>query len=378
MRSLKTALFSSLFIACLVLAAAHAQDWSGPYTGLQAGYGWGDTSGDLTNTPNAHLPHFSVPYDSGASGAIGGAHIGLDWQFGPWVVGAVGDAQGADIGGGVIRSHAQFQFKTTNDFDASIRARGGFTYDRLLFYGTGGLAWGSVKTQYSCPSCFNAPGPFATTDGFRMGWTIGAGVDVAIDPRWSAGVEYRYTELGSKGFSDSTVTTSQDNNSFTFNAVTLGVSYHFMPLVRSVAEPAPIVPAAAPMPVAPPIPAPIPMPPPRPQAMTPPAAFIVYFDFNKYSLTREAREILAQAADTFHDNGFARIELTGYTDSVGGGDYNMRLSRRRADAVSLYLERRGVPREVMDVEWRGKADQRVPTPEGVRERQNRRVEIVMP
>ena len=56
----------------------------------------------------------------------------------------------------------------------------------------------------------------------------------------------------------------------------------------------------------------------------------------------------------------------------------MRLSQRRADAVAGYLEKQGVPKSALDVKWFGKEHPRVPTPDGVREPQNRRVEIVMP
>jgi OOP family OmpA-OmpF porin len=70
--------------------------------------------------------------------------------------------------------------------------------------------------------------------------------------------------------------------------------------------------------------------------------------------------------------------VTGYTDTSGSPGYNQRLSERRANAVAAALERLGVPRSDMVVAGRGQNDLRVPTPPGVREPQNRRVEIVLP
>jgi outer membrane protein OmpA-like peptidoglycan-associated protein len=112
--------------------------------------------------------------------------------------------------------------------------------------------------------------------------------------------------------------------------------------------------------------------------MVPPRTFLVFFDFDRYNLTPDARRVVEAAAASFKANGSARIEVSGYTDLAGTQAYNLRLSQRRADTVGHALERDGVPRGEMDVKWFGKEHPRVPTPDGVREPQNRRVEIVMP
>ena len=72
-----------------------------------------------------------------------------------------------------------------------------------------------------------------------------------------------------------------------------------------------------------------------------------------------------------------RIQVTGYTDRSGSPGYNQRLSERRAEAVADALQRLGVPSSDMAVSGRGENDNRVPTAPGVREPQNRRVEIVI-
>ena len=70
------------------------------------------------------------------------------------------------------------------------------------------------------------------------------------------------------------------------------------------------------------------------------------------------------------------VQVTGYTDTSGSYQYNERLSVRRARAVAAVLAQDGVPPGAVVVTGRGENDLRVPTPQGVREPQNRRVEIV--
>ncbi len=71
-----------------------------------------------------------------------------------------------------------------------------------------------------------------------------------------------------------------------------------------------------------------------------------------------------------------RLEVAGYTDLSGSAGYNQRLSERRANAVAEAFARLGVLRGDMAVSGHGIDDPRIPTSPGVREPQNRRVEIV--
>src|SRR6185312_12100175 len=114
--------------------------------------------------------------------------------------------------------------------DASIRGKLGFALDRFQIYGTGGVAFGEVKAAYSCPTCSHAPNAFDTEAGMRVGWTAGGGASVLIDPKWSTNVEYRYTRYNIGGsFSDPVTTATDSGAKLAFNAVTLGISYHFLP-----------------------------------------------------------------------------------------------------------------------------------------------------
>ncbi|MBO0736499.1 MAG: OmpA family protein [Alphaproteobacteria bacterium] len=127
--------------------------------------------------------------------------------------------------------------------------------------------------------------------------------------------------------------------------------------------------------------APPPPPPPPPPAPPPPPVhqvYLVFFDWDKFTITPEGMQIIQLAANQYHAGGAVRLQVTGYTDLSGPAGYNQRLSERRANAVATALERLGVPRTDMAVSGRGMNDPRVPTPRGVREPQNRRVEIVFP
>jgi outer membrane protein OmpA-like peptidoglycan-associated protein len=116
-----------------------------------------------------------------------------------------------------------------------------------------------------------------------------------------------------------------------------------------------------------------PPPPPQPQA----TSFMVFFDWDRSNLSQQALATIGQAAQAFKTKGSARITATGHTDTSGPENYNMALSLRRANAVKDALVRNGVPATAIAVVGRGEQGLLVPTPDGVREPQNRRVEIVL-
>jgi outer membrane protein OmpA-like peptidoglycan-associated protein len=104
--------------------------------------------------------------------------------------------------------------------------------------------------------------------------------------------------------------------------------------------------------------------------------FLVFFDWSKADLTDRARQIIGEAASA-RGAGVTRIEVNGFTDRSGPADYNMQLSIRRANAVAAELVRRGVPRNEIVTRGFGEENNLVPTADGVREPQNRRVEIIL-
>ena len=106
--------------------------------------------------------------------------------------------------------------------------------------------------------------------------------------------------------------------------------------------------------------------------------FRVFFDFDKANLTRDGERVVREAAETYRRTGAARVEVTGYTDLSGTPQYDEGLSKQRADAVRAALVAQGVPAGSINESWRGKQSPLVRTADGVREAQNRRVDIVLP
>ncbi len=115
--------------------------------------------------------------------------------------------------------------------------------------------------------------------------------------------------------------------------------------------------------------------PPSPPAAAP-LNYLVFFDFNKSDLTPDAQKIIHQAADNAAKSAPTKLTVTGHTDTVGSDAYNMRLSKRRAVSVQKELVRDGVPTGEIAIFAKGKRDLLVPTADGVKEPQNRRVQIV--
>jgi OmpA-OmpF porin, OOP family len=122
---------------------------------------------------------------------------------------------------------------------------------------------------------------------------------------------------------------------------------------------------------------------PAPEVASPPPpvtqapSFMVFFDWDRSNLLPQALTTIQQAADAYKAKGSARITATGHTDRSGPESYNMALSLRRANAVKDALVRDGVPATAISVIGKGESQPLVPTADGVREPQNRRVEIVI-
>jgi hypothetical protein len=109
-----------------------------------------------------------------------------------------------------------------------------------------------------------------------------------------------------------------------------------------------------------------------------PGSYLVFFGFDEAALSSEARSVVAEAARSYRSTGTAQVTVTGHTDTSGSAEYNQALSERRAAAVAAELVRQGVPADSIVTVGRGENDLLVPTGDGVREPQNRRVEIVVP
>ncbi|MCD6075779.1 MAG: outer rane beta-barrel protein, partial [Rhodospirillales bacterium] len=193
-----------------------------------------------------------------------------------------------------------------------------------------------------------------------------AGVGYQLTSNLGMFADYRYFLTG-----DAEYRTSQNLNTesdFTEHRVMVGLRWFF-------GAPAKPMPAAAPAPMAAPAPAPAPVAAPAP---APARNYIVFFDFDKADLKSDAQTVVRQAAAGFKNSqGVTRIEATGHADRSGTPAYNQKISQRRAEAVRAELVAQGVPANAISISARGETQPLVQTADGVREPQNRRVEIVL-
>ena len=191
--------------------------WTGFYVGVQGGYAFGQENFRVTD--NVTGLDFGRIRGNDLDGLVGGVHAGYNVQFGSIVVGIEGDIEAtgiestrsetyAVVGGGTFTD----SYKASLDYQASLRARIGFAFDRALVYATGGLAYGDFGSTFSSTSALGTTTVRFSEDAY--GYTLGGGV------------EYRYTSYDLGSFNDAaaglTVTSEPD-----FHTVRAGVSYKF-------------------------------------------------------------------------------------------------------------------------------------------------------
>ena len=196
-----------------------------------------------------------------------------------------------------------------------------------------------------------------------------AGAAYAINERLKLDLSYRYLGTTKPTFTDNTGASVKTE--YNDHAVLLSFRYEFgapKPMAQPAAAPAP---APAPAPRAAPAPAPAPV------APAIQRSYLVFFDFDKSDITPEANRVIQQAATNAKSGSVSRIQATGHADRAGPDRYNMALSIRRANAVKAVLVRNGIPESQIVVIGKGETEPLVPTPDGVREPQNRRVEILL-
>jgi len=193
-----------------------------------------------------------------------------------------------------------------------------------------------------------------------------AGVTYKIDDQLGLFSEYRYVGAMDRDLrTDSGIDVDSDSGE---HRIMVGLRWSFgAPKPMPVAEPKPV-------PVQAPAPAPVAKPAPAPEA---PRNYLVFFDWDKADLTADAQAIIKAAAANSKTMTVTRIETTGHADRSGTDAYNLRLSKRRAEAVMGELARLGIPASEIVVRWKGEREPLVQTPDGVREPQNRRVEIIL-
>ena len=374
---------AAIALGATAVPQAQAQSvFDGPYVGLGAGYHHFET-GTATNEFKGCCATGSFSTGSQSTGNVfGDVFAGYGLTFGsPFYVGLEvdGSYSGAQksFGMGSFDGAAEGTAKIRATWGAGVAVRFGYliTPD-LLGYVRGGGAWQNFEGSWNTHPlfCFNC-GPdqpnVHSNSRFAEGVRAGGGIDLSLTS-WTGlpltgRLEYDHTFYGDTHFGGTgpflCCRVGNGSTRVAFkpddDRVMLAVAWRF-------GTPPPPPPPLA---VAPP-------PPPAPPPPAPPRQFVVYFNFDKSDLTPEGAKVVQDAADAYKQTGSARIAVTGYTDLAGTQRYNLGLSKRRADTVHAALVRDGVPDGVIAEAWRGKQNPAVPTPDGVREPRNRRVEIL--
>lgn len=226
-----------------------------------------------------------------------------------------------------------------------------------------GLGAGLARTKWSNVA---GAGTFTYADkNTDITWQAIAGIAAPITDSINLTFDYRYVDSSGGSY-----------NSVMAGAPTLDryspQSHNFIVGLRfNLWEPKP-----EPTPVAQPAPTPRPAPTPAPEPRGP-EKFIVFFDWDNSSLTNTAQSIVNDAKAYAMREGAVRISATGHADRSGSNAYNLGLSERRAQAVKAELVRQGIAADEIAIMWKGEAENLVRTADGVREAQNRRVEIII-
>ena len=202
-------IFSVIVVLTLIALAvpSMAEDkkpynWTGFYIGINGGYGWGDTNWNDSDAGKVNHAHHG-----GMVGGTAGANLQLLASPGgiPAVVGGIEtDFDWSDMDGSryyptlpILRAESSI------DALATVRGRLGLAFDRLLVFGTGGLAVAKVNIETVYPSGFAVPPSDTPRNGkgkWDTGYVVGAGAEYAFWNNLSLKVEYQYYDLGHRKY----------------------------------------------------------------------------------------------------------------------------------------------------------------------------------
>ena len=356
----------------LVSSIAMAQPVAGPYVSLGGGANFIQ---DERIRENPFFPGSKLGFDTGWAG-VGAVGYGLGNGFRVEIEGNYRQNDLSSVSGLGFPAHVggrEQNYGALADliFDMDVGANWIYPY-----LGVGaGYSWTHLKDVSAvAPGGLYDFGAGGTQGHYTYQALFGLSLPVPFLAGLSATVEYRfYSVVGNTSFPAESVGSEgvagprgfgllrgtfgyrSDYN----HTLMAGLRYELFP-------PPPPSPPPAPVSAAPP-------PPPVEQART----YLVFFDWDRASLTARAKQIVAEAAQASTHVQTTRIEVNGYTDLSGTPAYNERLSVRRAKTVEAELIRDGVSAGVIAIHGYGESNPLVATANGVREPQNRRVEIIL-
>ncbi|MDR6287503.1 MULTISPECIES: OmpA family protein [Inquilinus] len=330
--------------ALLVAAPAMAQQYQA--TGLYVGAGAGvnfrqEDSVDVRNGSSSGFTGATEGKSKYNVGPAGDIYLGYDW--GSIRADAEVSLRNNDIDKGTFNNGVTF--KNGNVRTIGIMANAYYDFDfgsPFVPYIGGGVGVALINAELKRGNGGTHFNDFNT----QFAYQGIAGVSYNFSPNLAANLEYRYLGNTSPKFKDAGDSLKYDSSNN--HTVLVGLRYTFAP--------APVV---------------------EEVVTTQARSYLVFFDFDSSRLTPEAKQIVASAAADALQGKTTQIGVTGHTDRSGSDRYNQALSVRRAESVRRELVSDGVADSLIVTRGVGEADPLVPTADGVREPQNRRVEIVL-
>ena len=219
MKGMFLAILAAVMLMVFSFSAMAQTSWTGPYIGLNAGYGAGKW--DAFNFERLEQEDVTRLNPKNNKGILGGVEAGYNWMLGNMVFGIVGDFSLSDIDG--LRTYPVdldeggtylSSTKSTLNRLGTLRGRLGYVLgDRILVYGTAGVARAQAKIvlDWGYPS----PDPYSW-GRTANGWVLGYGVEYAVTSRWSGKVEYIRLQMKEADY----------DVVDPFNVIKVGINYH--------------------------------------------------------------------------------------------------------------------------------------------------------
>jgi outer membrane immunogenic protein len=184
-----------------VVYAPPVYNWGGIYYGINGGYAFGKSEWTV---PGATTGNFNT------SGFAVGGTLGANYQVDAFVIGLEADMDWMGVQGST--GICPLVCETKNTWLSTVRGRAGYAFDRVLFYATGGGAFGNIQA---------GPKGGTLTNTNKAGWTAGAGVEAALADNWTARVEYLFVDFqNATPFPVTTVKLDE-------NLIRFGIDYKF-------------------------------------------------------------------------------------------------------------------------------------------------------
>lgn len=182
----------AVFAAAFLGGAASAQDghdWTGAYVGIHGGFGKSDISG-VYDSPDARRNDLFVDdgqgyFEMAPKDFVGGAQLGYNWQVGHVVFGGEADLSQADWYQELRYASDDDLLSVEMDWMATARARAGYSFDNLLVYATGGLAWTNMRFTGNDDYRRTSRRETGIVDFDKTGLALGGGTEYAINDHFS-------------------------------------------------------------------------------------------------------------------------------------------------------------------------------------------------